>query len=169
MAIDTRPCWTSAPLLTGMSTSFTLTYSSGAPLGLQVQTLSKTVLKNDPVASLLDTQVVVTQILSDHQSANLTLEKYDLVTHIGKTRFKGSIDEFVNKIAGKRAKTFTITFARVNNPTLTTTKKSSKQRASSKGRSAASRKASSKKKHRQNIGQRKEKRSTPTPCTQQGP
>jgi len=128
-----------------MSTSFTLTYSNGAPLGLQVQTLSKTRLRTDPVAASLNTQVVVIEILPETQDANSSLEKHDLVTHIGKVRFKGSIDEFVNKIAGKRTKTFTLTFARVNNPTLTKKRKSSKQRASSKGRSAASRKASSKK------------------------
>ena len=128
-----------------MSTSFTLTYNNGAPLGLQVQTLSKTRLRTDPVAASLNTQVVVIEILPETQDANSSLEKHDLVTHIGKVRFKGSIDEFVNKIAGKRTKTFTLTFARVNNPTLTKKRKSSKQRASSKGRSAASRKASSKK------------------------
>jgi hypothetical protein len=123
--------------------SFNVTYHSGASLGLQVQSFSKTALTGNDVAISIGTKVVVTDILNTKQEGNKKLQPNDMITHIGKTKFKGDIDDFVSKISAKRAKTYTITFARLDN-TTTTDEKSSKSRAKSVGRKSSKKKSTKK-------------------------
>ena len=133
-------------------TTFTLTFSSSEPLGLQVQKLSMTDMATNTIAKSLKTHIVVTQIFQGQQCEQVGgLKINDLVTHVGNTKFKGDIDAFVSLIGRQRQKnstnTFTVTFARVNTTKNVESKKSTKtkarRRTPSKGRAAASAAASS--------------------------
>ena len=127
-------------------TTFTLTFSSSEPLGLQVQKLSMTDMATNTIAKSLKTHIVVTQIFQGQQCEQVGgLKINDLVTHVGNTKFKGDIDAFVSLIGRQRQKnstnTFTVTFARVNTTKNVESKKSTKtkarRRTPSKGRAAA--------------------------------
>ena len=134
-----------------MADSFTLTYTSGVPLGLQVQQRARTALKDNAVANKIGSQVVVTEILATTQDVNKlgALVFGDIITHVGKRKFKGTVDDFADCIRAKKASgTYTITFARINPEKATKSAAAKKKRAASVGRksSAKSTKTAKKKK-----------------------
>ena len=109
-------------------TTFTLTFSSSEPLGLQVHKFSETCMAQNATAKSLKTQIVVTKIFQGQQGEQVGgLEINDLVTHVSKKKFKGDVDAFISLIGSQRNKkskasgsllvastaSFTVTFARV--------------------------------------------------------
>ena len=101
--------------------SYTLKYSGTEPLGLQVQTRSKTIVAENAAADYLKAEVVVTEVFEGQQSSTIgNVLIGDVVTHIGKRRFKGDIDEFVTKVGEQRQARpdgmYTVTFARILPP-----------------------------------------------------
>ena len=109
-------------------TTFTLTFSSSEPLGLQVHKFSETCMAQNATAQSLETQIVVTKIFKGQQGEQVGgLEINDLVTHVSNKKFKGDVDAFISLIGRQRKKksnasgsllvastaSFTVTFARV--------------------------------------------------------
>ena len=134
---------------------FTHTFSGSQPLGLHVNHRSKTHLANNSVLNKLKTNVVVVEIFSkpgNNQAftLNLDINIGDVVTHIGKRKFTGDIDDFVEKIGEHRLQedTYTVTFARANSITKDTPvkmdKKKKKSTRSSSNSSTRSKRSASK-------------------------
>ena len=86
-------------------TTFTLTFSSSEPLGLQVHKFSETCMAQNATAQSLETQIVVTKIFKGQQGEQVGgLEINDLVTHVSNKKFKGDVDAFISLIGRQRKK-----------------------------------------------------------------